>query len=181
MSFAQMSRGERRMVEPESSARVCRHARGRVSRLLLAGAVTAGLSILAVPAQGRNVRARAARTFLLSETGHLHLTSHHGFTLNEEGSATGTVRGRIFIHLTISSTNHVSAQVNIYPNGGSISATATAGYRVAGPVASFAGSMSIARGTGSYRHARGAGLNFTGTIQRSNDAVAVHLRGQITA
>jgi hypothetical protein len=118
-----------------------------------------------------------ARTVTLSEGGRLHLTSHHGFTLNEQGNAYGTISGTIYIHLRVSSTNHVTAEVNIYPSGGSLTGYASAGYHVHGSVASFNGSMSIARGTGRYSHARGNGLSFTGTIQRSNDAVNVHVSG----
>jgi hypothetical protein len=44
--------------------------------------------------------------------------------------------------------------------------------------------MTVARGTGVYRHergaGRGAGLSFTGTIARSNDAVTVHVGGRLT-
>jgi hypothetical protein len=39
----------------------------------------------------------------------------------------------------------------------------------------------IARGTGAYRRARGSGLSFIGTVQRSNDAVTVRVRGRMSA
>jgi hypothetical protein len=126
-------------------------------------------------------RAHAARTINLRESARLRLSSHHGFTLNEVGSATGTVTGRIYIHLTVSSTNHVTAEVGIYPSGGSLTGYASASYHVHGALATFNGTMSIARGTGSYRRARGSGLSFTGTIQRSTDAVTVYLSGRMSA
>jgi hypothetical protein len=126
-------------------------------------------------------RAIAARTFSLNDTGHLHLTSHHGFTLNEQGSASGTISGTIYIHLHVVSTNHVSAEVNIYPSGGSLTGYASAGYHPSGGVASFNGTMSIARGTGRYSHAHGSGLSFSGTIKRENDAVTVHVNGRMSA
>jgi hypothetical protein len=134
----------------------------------------------AVPAVSAAARAHAARTISLNESGRLHLTSHHGFTLNEQGSASGTIHGTIYIHLNVSSTNHVTAEVSIYPSGGSLTGNASAAYHVHGGTASFNGSMSIARGTGSYRHARGSGLSFNGTIQRSNDAVTVYLNGRMS-
>jgi hypothetical protein len=117
----------------------------------------------------------------LNEYGQLRLTSKHGFTLNERGSATGTIRGTIYVHLTIVSTSRVSAEVNIYPNGGSVTGYATAGYRRGSQSASFSGSMSIVRGTGSYAHAHGSNLSFSGTIQRSNNAIAVHISGRVDA
>lgn len=125
--------------------------------------------------------ARAARALSLSETGRLHLTSHHSFTLNERGSASGTISGAIYIHLNVVSTNRVTAEVNIYPSGGgSLTGYASASYHPSGAVASFNGTMNIARGTGHYNHARGSGLSFTGTIQRSNDAVTVHVSGRMS-
>jgi len=124
--------------------------------------------------------ARAARTISLNDSGRLHLTSHHGFTLNEQGTASGTIHGTIYIHLNVSSTNHVTAEVNIYPSGGSLTGNASAAYHVHGSVASFNGTMNVARGSGTYSDAHASGLSFTGTIQRSNDAVGVQVSGRLS-
>lgn len=118
-----------------------------------------------------------ARTITLNESGSLHRTSHHGITINEVGNATGTITGTIYIHLSVSSTNRVKAEINIYPHNGSITGYANASYRTQGGTASFSGTMSIIRGTGTYNHAHGTGLKFSGTINRSNDAVKVRLSG----
>jgi hypothetical protein len=126
------------------------------------------------------LRARSAATVSLHETGNLRLTSKHGFTLDEQGSATGTLSGTIHVRLTIVSSSHVRAEVSISRNGGSISGEATASYHKNGASASFSGSMSVSGGTGSYSHAHGSGLSFDGTIQNSNDAIAVHLNGPIS-
>jgi len=117
----------------------------------------------------------------LSDTGRLHLTSKHKFTLDEQGYASGTISGTIYIHLKVVSVNHVTAEVNIYPSGGSLTGNASASYHPAGEVATFNGSMYIARGTGHYSHAHGSGLSFTGTIKRENDAVTVHVNGRMSA
>jgi hypothetical protein len=123
--------------------------------------------------------AHPARTVALDETGHLHLTSKHGFTLNEEGPASGTFAGTIYVHLTLVSTTRAGAEVNIYVAGGSISARASASYRRSGPLVTFSGSMSIASGEGSYRGVRGAGLSFSGQIEESSrDAITVHMSGR---
>jgi hypothetical protein len=122
--------------------------------------------------------ARAAKAFSLNENGNLQLTSKHGFTLNEKGSASGTIRGTIYVHLTIVSTRRVSAEISIYPHGGSITVDGTASYHKGSTSASFAGSMSVNRGTGTYAHAKGQGLSFSGTIQKSNDAVTVQVSGK---
>ena len=117
----------------------------------------------------------------MSDSAHLHLTSKHGFTLNEQGYATGTIAGTIYIHLKIVSVNRVTAEVSIYPSGGSLTGYATASYHPSGSVATFNGTMYIARGTGRYSHARGSGLSFTGTIKRENDAITVHVSGGMSA
>ncbi len=145
--------------------------------LIAPAAVLAGLCA-AAPAGA--VHAHLARTISISETGRLHLTSHKGFTLNEQGTASGTIPGTIYIHLKVASTNRVTAEVSIFPRGGSITGTATASYHPSGSTASFNGTLNVLRGTGSYNHAHGTGLTFTGTIARTNDATTVHLNGRIT-
>jgi hypothetical protein len=152
--------------------RACRSACARP----IVAAVTTSALLVGV-AVVRPAATLAAGPLTLTDSAHLHRTSHHGFTLNEEGSASGTISGRIYIHLTIVSTNRVTAEVSIYPSGSSITGYATADYRPAGAVASFNGTMTIERGTGRYNGAHGSGLSFTGTVQRSNDAVAVHVSG----
>lgn len=151
---------------------------GVLSLGALIAALGAGASLAAGTAGP--LSAHAARTFSLNETGNLHLTSKHGFTLNEQGSASGTVSGTIYVHLSIVSTSRVTAEVNIYPSGGSIIGEGTASYVRGSKTANFSGSMMIARGSGSYAHAHGSNLSFSGTIQRSNDAVTVYVRGSVS-
>jgi hypothetical protein len=159
------------------------HARFRPGVLFFAVVVVAawllGVLFAGAPASSAAV-VRAAGTLSLNDTGHLHRTSHHGLTLNEEGSASGTISGTIYIHLKIVSTNRVTVEVSIYPSGSSITGSATAAYRPSGAVASFSGTMTIERGTGRYSGAHGTGLSFTGTVQRSNDAVTVRVSGRIS-
>jgi hypothetical protein len=142
------------------------------------------VSLLGATAAGA-ATGRAARSFTINDTGHLHKTSGHGITinqvLNEQGSASGTISGSIYIHLRVVSPTRVTAEVNIYPHGGSITGSATATFRSSGGVASFNGTMKLVRGTGRYSHASGSGLSFTGTVQRINDAVTVHLSGRMSA
>jgi hypothetical protein len=141
----------------------------------------AALTML-VPAQAgsspSHPPARAAGTFVLDESANLHLTSKHGFTLNEQGIATGTVRGAIYVHLKIVSSKRVTAEVNIYPANGSITGFGTASYHREHTSAVFSGSMSIEHGSGGYGHARGSGLSFSGTIQRFSEAVTVRVSGR---
>ena len=125
-------------------------------------------------------RGRAARTISLDESGRLHLTSKHGFTLEEQGPASGSVTGTIYVRLRIVSTSRVTAEVSISPRGGSISGVASASYHRGSSSATFSGSLSITGGTGSYAHAHGSGLSFSGTIQRSNDAISAHVGGTVS-
>ncbi len=143
--------------------------------------LTAAACVLALSAGGASgATAHAARTISLNESGNLHLTSHHGFHLNEQGTASGTIRGTIYIHLDVTSTNHVTAEVNIYPSNGSLTGKGTANYRSEGGRATFSGTLSISRGTGSYSGAHASGLSFSGTIQRSNDATTVRVSGPLS-
>jgi hypothetical protein len=159
------------------------HRKGRAARLpgfYVAVGASLGALMLGAPhalAKSSPV-AGAARTFSLTESGTLALTSRKGFTLNERGSASGTIGGAIYVHLTIVSTNHVTAQVNIYAKGGSITGYGTASYHKGRTSANFVGSLSVSGGSGSYAHAHGSGLSFSGTIQRSNDAITVHVNGK---
>ena len=127
----------------------------------------------------RGPAASSARTISLDEHGQLHIVSKHGFTLNEHGTASGTVRGTISVRLKIVSTSRVSAEVTIAPHGGSISGYGTASYHKGETAANFSGSLSINRGSGSYAHAQGSGLSFSGTIARSNDAITVRVSGRL--
>jgi hypothetical protein len=156
-------------------------------RLLTAAALSAVALLALSPlvagerASAAGPPARASRTIALKETGHLRLTSKHNFTLNERGTATGTVAGRIYVHLTAVSSTRVTAEVNIYARGASFSGSGNASYRRGSTTASFAGSMSIDRGTGSYAHVHGSGLSFSGTIAESNhDAITVHVSGRVS-
>jgi hypothetical protein len=135
----------------------------------------------ATGSRSRLALARAARTVSLSETGRLHLTSKHNFTLNEAGSATGTATGAIYVHLTAVSTSRVTAQINIYSGGGSIAGHGAGSYHRLGAMAEFSGTMSIDRGTGSFARIHGAGLSFSGTIAESHgDAITVHVSGRVS-
>ncbi len=146
--------------------------------------LASGASLLPsnVLARSTSARAHAARTISLNESGRLRSTDRHPTinALNEQGSAAGTIAGTIYIHLHVVSNSKVTAEVNIYPRGGSLSGTGSASYHVVGGEAVFTGTLSIARGSGTYSRARASHLVFTGAIKRRNDAVAVHLSGPLS-
>jgi hypothetical protein len=159
--------------------------RARARNLLVASAMSvgalAGVAVLdAGTSSAASPRAVIARTISLNESGSLHRTSSSGLKLNEQGTASGTIKGKIYIHLDVVSPNRVTAEVSIYPSGGSLTGTGSANYHVNGGTASFTGKMSIDRGTGTYAGAHGSGLTFSGTIQRLSGSVTVHLSGNMT-
>jgi hypothetical protein len=156
------------------------HQSSRLAVLLAATAASLGAAAADAPvgADGAySPAARATRSVSVNELGQLRLISKHGFTLNERGTASGTIKGTITVQLKIVSSSRVTAEVTIYPTGGSIAGHGTASYHKGEPVSSFAGSLAVARGSGSYAHAQGSGLSFSGTIAQSNDAITVRVSG----
>jgi len=149
-------------------------ATGALAALATAASLGVGAAGAAGPA------ARAAGTVSLNDSAHLHLTSGHKLTLNEAGTAHGTIGGPMYIHLTLASGNRVYAEVRVYPSGGFIGGRANATYHVVGGYAYFSGTMSVTEGGERYAGAHGSGMRFTGTIQRSNDAVSVQVNGRMT-
>jgi hypothetical protein len=155
--------------------------RSRIHRSLAAGSLfVAAAGTLALAAGAAGSTAAAARTVSLNDSAHLHRISSKGFKLYETGQATGSIGGQIYLHLNVVSTNRVTAEISVYPKGSSMTGTGSASYHVVGGTASFSGTMSITRGTGSYSGAHGSGLHFSGTIQRSNDAVTVRVSGSLS-
>jgi hypothetical protein len=155
----------------------------RLAGIMATATVSCGALATAAPlgaAGAMPPHGRAARTISIDEAGQLHLLSKHGFTLNEQGTTAGTIRGPIAVRLTIVSTSRVSAEVTFSPGGGSISGSGIGSYHKGETAASFAGSLAIAHSSGSYAHAKGSGLSFSGTIARSNDAIAVHVSGRFS-
>jgi hypothetical protein len=155
----------------------------RLAGMLTLTAASFAVMLIAAPlgADGASApSARSARTVSVNEQGQLHLVSKHGFTLNEQGTASGTIKGPISVQLKIVSSSRVTAEVTISPHGGSLSGVGTASYHRGETSASFSGSLSIKRGSGSYDHAEGSGLSFSGTIARTNEAVTVHVSGNFS-
>lgn len=152
-------------------------------RTLAGGALAAAAALtLAVGAGGAaGSPAHSARTVTLNDTGNLHKTSKHGFNLYESGNASGSVSGSITLHLDVVSTNKVTAELSVHTGSGTINGKASGSYRTNGGTASFNGTLTVSSGSGSYSHAHGSGIGFSGTIQRSNDSVTVHVNGKFSA
>jgi hypothetical protein len=151
--------------------------------ILAAVAVFLTATVAAEPVGADDAKAlssHTARAFSISDRGQLRLIRKHGFTLYEQGTASGTIKGAITVTLKIVSSSSVTVEVAISPNGGSISGYGTGSYHKGETAASFSGSLSVSRGSGSYEHAQGSGLRFSGTIARSNDAITVSVSGRLS-
>jgi hypothetical protein len=164
-----------------ASHRTCRHARLRAaSGALAAAAIAAGAALVPGSAGARSADAHAARSLSVKESAKLHLANHHGVELKEQGTAKGTLTGPLYLQLRVTSTRSVSAKVQVYPSGGRLNGSASGNYHVVGSFASFSGRMNITGGEGRFAKAHGSGLSFSGTIQRSNDAVTVYVSGKFS-
>lgn len=156
-------------------------ARPRISTAALAlGALATAAAFGGGAAGAASPHARAARTLNLNDSASLHLQNKHGLVLKEAGTARGTLGGPLYLQLNVTSTRSVTAQIQVYPSGGSIKGSASAIYTVQGATAAFSGSMTVTGGGGRYSKAHGSGLKFSGTIKRSNDAVTVHVSGKLS-
>lgn len=150
-----------------------------VAGVAMLGVGASAASVLTGRAHGTPVGV-ASKTLTVSEHGSLHLTSSHGFKLNEEGHASGTLSGPIYLYLTITSSSRVSAEVRFYPHGGYFAGHGTGSYQNSGSKATFSGTLSISQSSGTYAHAHGNDLRFSGNINRKNDDMTVSVSGTLS-
>lgn len=149
--------------------------------MLSAVAVVGAAAVGTGAAGAAGPSAKAARTLNLSDSANLRLNNHKGVELKESGTAHGNLPGSIYIQLRLASSKSVTAKIQVYPSGGSITASASATYRVVtSSSASFSGSLNITGGSGRYSKAKGSGLSFTGTVHRPSDSVSVHVSGKMS-
>ncbi|HEY5287232.1 MAG TPA: hypothetical protein VIJ50_09030 [Solirubrobacteraceae bacterium] len=118
-----------------------------------------------------------ARALRVDDTGHLHLLKAFGSVLLEEGPAGGTLPGLAKVHLLVGST--VLASFTIQTKSGTIYGSGRAALHSSGRYASFGGSLSVSRGTGSYTHARGSGKLY-GVIDRRTSSLTVQTVGTLS-
>jgi hypothetical protein len=128
----------------------------------------------------RTTTAGPTRTVPFNVTAHLHLRTKNGSTLEQRGTASGTVNGTIDISLKLVSSSRLIAVVKIYQHGGSLLGGGTASYEQSVTLTTFSGTLAITRGTGSYRRARASSMKFTGSMQRPNGSMTVQLSGKLS-
>jgi hypothetical protein len=120
---------------------------------------------------------RYSRALSVNDTGHLHLLKTFGSVLVEEGFAGGTLPGEAKVHLVVGTT--VTASFTIQAKSGTIYGSGRAALHSSGRYASFGGSLSVSRGTGSYARAHGVGKLY-GVIDRRTSALTVQTVGTLS-
>jgi hypothetical protein len=121
--------------------------------------------------------ARAARTLNVTDTAHLRYRGTSGSSLIEEGTATGGLPGTVRVRFNVGAS--VSASFTISTHHGALIGHGTGVLHSSGMYASFAGSMTVARGTGRYRYAHGHG-GFYGAINRRTYDLTVQTTGKLS-
>jgi len=133
--------------------------------LALAALLSSGVAHALAPPRS-HVRARSARLLKVNDSGHLHLLHAYGEVIDEEGKASGSLPGTVFVHMTVGAAN-VTASFSIRSEGGgSIEGHGQAVLHSSGRYSSFAGTLLVSRGTGRYSHAHGQGKLY-GAIERT--------------
>jgi hypothetical protein len=149
-----------------------------VPAVLAAGSIAAVVPSGAASGSGGPIAA-AARTQSFDISSTLHLVGRAGHVFNEQGTFSGTQSGTIAIRFTSVTSSAGEATFVAYPHGGSVSGRTTTKGEVVGAHVYFSGHMTITGGTGSWAHASGRGLGFSGVIDRQNFHATTHMTGTI--
>src|ERR1700728_2111102 len=156
-------------------------ARAQVSTAALALGALAAAAAVGTGAAGAASSAHASRTLDLNDSANLSLSNKKGFELKESGKASGSLPGTIYIQLKVTGERVVTANIQVYPSGGSLKASASGSYRVdTSSTASVSGKLNITGGSGRYSKAKGSGLSFSGTVHRPGDSVSVRVSGNMS-
>jgi hypothetical protein len=123
--------------------------------------------------------AHTARTLSVLDRTYLHLVGSPGVEITENGTSYGTFSGNASSHLTLSG-SHITGTFVFHTRGGLVRGTTRASVvgKAALPVVSFAGTVTMTSGTGSYRHISGQ-VALKGSIRRKNYEVYEETSGKV--
>jgi hypothetical protein len=118
----------------------------------------------------------ATRALRATDRAALHYVSASGALLFEEGHASGTLAGKMKVHLQVGAV--LRGSFTIYLRRGSIQGRGEGVPHGSGVYESFAGWLVVTGGTGRYRHARGRARLY-GTFNRNTYALLVQTTGTL--
>jgi hypothetical protein len=122
--------------------------------------------------------ARVARTLRAVDTAHLHRVHCSCSEILEEGEAKGALPGWLRAYVTVGAPIVVRFTITVR-GGGTLSGEGSGKPKGNPAEPSFAGTMTVTRGTGRYRHAHGKG-DFYGTLNRSTYAAVMQTTGTLS-
>jgi hypothetical protein len=137
---------------------------------IVCGITIAVLCLAAAPA--------FARELSVHETAHCHMVSHSHLSIVEEGYGSGTLSGKLSMHLMLSLSGG-TVTFTAYPPGGTISGRGEGTSYAKGNIAYFTGTATITGGTGKYAHASAHNVKLHGTLQRHTFAFFVELSAKL--
>lgn len=149
-------------------------------RPALLGWLVAAIALVSLDlsvAAGANTRAREAQSLKANDAAHLHRVHRGGEDITEEGQASGTLPGKVVVSLVVGAT--VEAKFTITTSAGTISGYGSGRPKGRPAEPSFAGTMTVTRGTGRYAHVHGHG-GFYGTLNRSTYRMVVQTTGTLS-
>jgi hypothetical protein len=97
----------------------------------------------------------------------------------EQGTVSGTLSATVSSRSTAINTTQGAGTFTIYPKGGSFSCQAFTHGRLVGSTIYFTGTAKIVSGTGSWAHASSSNMRYTGTMNRQNYRITLHITGTI--
>ncbi len=154
------------------------HTTRRRTRTLSFAALLMLAASTATPTSFGAVRARAARTLRAVDTAHLRRAHCSCNAILEEGDAKGAIPGTVRAYVIVGAP--IIFRFTITVRGGGTISGEGAGKPKGNPAEpSFAGTMTVTRGTGRYRHAHGKG-GFYGTLNRSTFAAVMQTTGTLS-
>ena len=111
-----------------------------------------------------------------TDTAHLRYVRSSGSLLLDEGTASGTLPGRMRASVNVGAT--ISGTFTVYIHSGTITGHGSAIPHGSGVYESFAGSLVVTGGSGRYERASGRARLY-GTFDRDNYALVVQTAGTL--
>jgi len=154
-----------------------RHHRRRVALIGCAAAPIVASALTVPITRGAPPQARTATTLRVADTAHLHRVRCSCNDVREEGEAKGSLPGKVSAYVNVGAP--IIFRFTITLHGGSLSGEGSGKPKGNPAEPSFAGNMTVTRGTGRYRHAHGTG-GFYGTINRRTYAAVMQTTGTLS-